>query len=85
MYTGAFLGQITPLVGIRDVEEHARRRRAWARGFGPAALREYEQLTTLRVRQLGDMLQQQREEVSLEKWFDYFALVQIPKASPDMR
>ncbi|EJF61644.1 cytochrome P450 [Dichomitus squalens LYAD-421 SS1] len=72
VYIGAFLGQIFPLVGISTVEEHVRRRRAWNRGLGPAALKEYEQLTTQRARQLADALEQQRR-VSLEKWFDYFA------------
>ena len=34
-----------PMVGIQDVDEHLRRRRAWNRGLGPAALKEYDVFT----------------------------------------
>ena len=62
-----------PFIGIQDVEEHARRRRAWNRGLGPAALKSYEDVMFGRVRQLLNLLEGQRGPVFLGRWIKYFA------------
>ena len=64
-----------PFIGIQDVEEHARRRRAWTRGLGPAALNGYEHIMARRVHQLVNTLEQQHSPVALEKWFQHFTCV----------
>ncbi|PIL22998.1 cytochrome P450 [Ganoderma sinense ZZ0214-1] len=62
-----------PFIGIQDVEEHARRRRAWNRGLGPAALKGYEHAMFSRVQQLVDLLEGQKGPLLLGKWIKYFA------------
>ena len=64
-----------PLVAIRDTDEHLRRRRAWTRGLGPAALKEFEHLIVRRARQLVDRLGEQEGAVSMGKWVNYFRCV----------
>nr|VWO94473.1 Cytochrome P450 monooxygenase AKT7 (EC (AK-toxin biosynthesis protein 7) [Ganoderma boninense] len=61
-----------PFIGIQDVEEHLRRRRAWTRGLGPAALKGYEHIMSKGVHQLVYALEQQQGLVALEKWIQYF-------------
>ena len=63
------------MVGIQDTETHLRRRKNWNRGMGPAAVREYEHFIAKRARQLADALERQQEkrEVVLGKWFNFFA------------
>ena len=78
MYTGAFLGQITPLVGIRDVEEHARRRRPWNRAFNWASVKEFEPVITNRVQQLVEALDARKGQViDLAEWIGFFTFVLI--------
>ena len=62
-----------PMVGIRDVGEHLNRRCPWNRGFSSAALHDYEDLIRIRAKQLAGRLAEERGEVILGKWFDYFA------------
>ncbi|KAI1791472.1 high nitrogen upregulated cytochrome P450 monooxygenase 2 [Ganoderma leucocontextum] len=62
-----------PVVGIRDIDEHLRRRRAWNRGLGPAALREYEHVLARRAQLLVRRLEDQEGEVNLGQWLNYFA------------
>ncbi|RDX41710.1 high nitrogen upregulated cytochrome P450 monooxygenase 2 [Lentinus brumalis] len=66
-----------PMVGIPDTEEHLRRRRAWNRGLGPVALREYEGIVAERARQLAARLEEQQGEVSLGQWVNYFGRVHL--------
>ena len=64
-----------PLVAIRDTDEHLRRRRAWNRGLGPAALRAYEGVLAHRARLLVSKLEERAregEEVDLGRWFGSF-------------
>ena len=61
-----------PMVGIMDTEEHLRRRRAWNRGLGPAALKEHDHLITKRARQLATGLGEQKGVVNLGRWFNAF-------------
>ena len=61
------------MTGIRDPEEHQRRRRPWNRGLAPAALREYDHRIAARVQQLVRRLEEQDGEVKLGKWFYYFS------------
>ncbi|KAI0682151.1 high nitrogen upregulated cytochrome P450 monooxygenase 2 [Cerioporus squamosus] len=73
-FIGAMLTETNiPMVGIMDVDEHLRRRRAWNRGLGPAALKEYEHLIVRRARQLVDRLGEQDGEVNIGKWLNYFS------------
>ncbi|TFK81542.1 high nitrogen upregulated cytochrome P450 monooxygenase 2 [Polyporus arcularius HHB13444] len=62
-----------PMVGIMDVEEHLRRRRAWNRGLGPAALKEHEHVVFKRARQLVERLGEQQGEVNIGDWLNYFS------------
>ena len=64
---------IPPLVGIRDIAEHAKRRRTWNRGFNPTAMRQYEPAVHERVLQLLEAIVQ-RGRVDLGENFGYFAL-----------
>ena len=63
------------LIGIVDVDEHLRRRRAWNRGLSTAAVREYEGLIAARARLFIERLGQQVGEISLDKWINYFSYV----------
>ena len=64
-----------PMVGIMNTEEHMRRRRAWNRGLGPGALKEYESRVATRVQQLVHRLEEQEGEVILGIWMNYFSYV----------
>ena len=64
-----------PMVGIMDTEEHLRRRRAWNRGLGPGALKEYESRVATRIQQLVHRLEEQEGEVILGTWMNYFSYV----------
>ncbi|GJE87389.1 cytochrome P450 [Phanerochaete sordida] len=56
-----FKPPVLPLVGLRDVQEHARRRRPWTRAFSSAALKEYEPVVARRGAQLVEILAEQKE------------------------
>ena len=56
------------MMGIRDPEEHARRRRPWNRGLSQAAIKEYEQPLVVRVQLLIRRLEEQKGEVDIAKW-----------------
>lgn len=61
------------MMGIRDPEEHARRRRPWNRGLSQAAVKEYEQPLMARVLLLIRRLEEQKGEVNLAKWTSMFS------------
>ncbi|KAL7277160.1 hypothetical protein ACG7TL_009006 [Trametes sanguinea] len=62
-----------PLVGILDPELHAERRKPWNRAFSAAALKEYEPLIANRVTQLVRVLSDQRGEIDVGRFFNYFS------------
>ena len=66
---------ILPLVAIGDPTEHARRRKAWNRGFSTTALKEYVPIITRRAGQLLSGLRDASNEgpVDLAQWISYFA------------
>ncbi|RPD68192.1 high nitrogen upregulated cytochrome P450 monooxygenase 2 [Lentinus tigrinus ALCF2SS1-7] len=73
-FIGAMLTETNiPMVGIMDSDEHIRRRRAWTRGLGPAALKEFEHLIVRRAQQLVDRLGEQEGVVNIGKWINYFS------------
>ncbi|KAH9940216.1 high nitrogen upregulated cytochrome P450 monooxygenase 2 [Epithele typhae] len=61
------------LVAVSDIEEHARRRRPWLRGFAPAAVKEYDALIAQRASQMRSALEEQKGVVQLGEWIDFFA------------
>ena len=64
-----------PMAGIQDTHVHLARRRSWARGLSPSALKEYEGLVGRRVRQLVRLLEAQDRAVLLGRMFNYFRCV----------
>lgn len=66
-----------PMVGIMDLDEHLRRRRAWNRGLGPGALKEYEGRVAGRAQQLIRRLEEQEGEVILGNWINYFSYADV--------
>ena len=75
-HVGGMLGHNNiPMVGIQDMDEHLRRRRAWNRGLSQNALKEYEQIIATRAQQLLHRLEEQQGEVILGNWFKYFSFV----------
>ncbi|OJT05136.1 Cytochrome P450 67 [Trametes pubescens] len=56
-----------------DTDEHLERRKAWARAFTPAALKEYHPMIAARAGQLVYALGQQDGEVDIAKWLNYFS------------
>ena len=66
-----------PMVGIMNLDEHLQRRRAWNRGLGPGALKEYEARVARRAQQLIRRLEEQQGEIILGTWINYFAYVDI--------
>jgi cytochrome P450 len=70
------MGVIPSLIGVRDRNDHIRRRRPWTRAFNTAAVKGYTPLLAKRLSQLLDVLssQQQRAgQVDLAAYIDYFA------------
>ena len=75
-YKGASLSETEiSFISIQEADEHARRRRPWARGLAPAALKGYDHIMATRVHQLVDVLGRQGGAVELGKWLNYFACV----------
>lgn len=75
-FIGAMLGvENVPMIGIMDTDEHLRRRRAWTRGLGPGALKEYEELLAARARQLVRRAGELDGEVVMGWWFNAFRCV----------
>lgn len=77
---GPWYNIINPTVSlqmVRDRKEHARRRKAWDRGFGAKALRDYE----ARVVRYSDELlaavdrfaKEGRGSINAAKWFNYYS------------
>ncbi len=63
------------MIGIQDTDVHLLRRRAWARGFTPTALKAYEDRISRRVSQLVARLEEQKGEILLNQWFNAFSYV----------
>lgn len=66
-----FKPPILPLVGMRDVADHTRRRRPWIRAFTPAALKEYEPVVAKRGAQLIEILTQ-KKHTDFVHWIHLF-------------
>lgn len=66
-----------PLIAIVDKHEHARRRRAWTRGFTTTALKGYESMVKNKSLQLIDTLASKnlKESVDLTQWLAFYAYV----------
>ncbi|RPD60596.1 high nitrogen upregulated cytochrome P450 monooxygenase 2 [Lentinus tigrinus ALCF2SS1-7] len=62
------------MMGLRDPEEHALRRRPWNRGLNQTAIKEYEHPLTARVQLLVRRLEEQKGEVDLSKWMGMFSM-----------
>ncbi|OBZ68837.1 hypothetical protein A0H81_11384 [Grifola frondosa] len=60
------------LVSLRDLNEHAVRRKIWNRAFSSAALKGYEEIIAKRAAQFVEGLEVQDSEVDLSKWFGWF-------------
>ena len=77
-FVGTFLSTTDiPMAGIQDIDEHLRRRRPWARGLGPSAIKGYKDRLTERVRELVILLEMQDKELALGKLFDHFSYVLV--------
>ncbi|KAL5507847.1 hypothetical protein ACEPAH_5465 [Sanghuangporus vaninii] len=71
---------VRSLIAIRDMQEHARRRKAWNRAFSTSSLKGYEPILVRRALQLTDMLEKQagakggpqKDAVNLVEWMRYF-------------
>ena len=75
-FVGTFLSTTNiPMAGIQEVDEHLRRRRPWARGLGPSAIKGYKDRLTERVRELLILLRLHDGELALERLFDHFSYV----------
>ncbi|TFK79340.1 high nitrogen upregulated cytochrome P450 monooxygenase 2, partial [Polyporus arcularius HHB13444] len=84
-FVGAMLTATNvPMVGIMDVDEHLHRRRAWNRGLGPAALKEYEHLVVGRARLLVERLGEQVGDVNIGNWINYFRFVLMSLGRKDV-
>ncbi|TFK81541.1 cytochrome P450 [Polyporus arcularius HHB13444] len=63
-----------PMAGIQDTQLHMARRRPWARGLAPSALKEYEGLVGKRTQQLVRLLEKRGGAVVLlGQVFNYFS------------
>lgn len=62
------------LIGQRDPQEHARRRRIWSRAFSSDALKGYSTHMFRRVEQLVEEMDRRAEStVDLTNWVSWFA------------
>ncbi|RPD52781.1 cytochrome P450 [Lentinus tigrinus ALCF2SS1-7] len=61
-----------PMVAIQDTDVHLRRRKLWQRGMSPSAIKEYEHFIARRARQLLDRMGEQKGEITIGNWFNYF-------------
>lgn len=62
-----------PLAGIQNLELHLERRKNWARGLNPAALKAYEPMIDNRTRELLTRLEEQIGQINISDWFNLFA------------
>ncbi|KAL0954589.1 hypothetical protein HGRIS_003549 [Hohenbuehelia grisea] len=66
-------GQTRSLVAVRDLHEHARRRKPWARALGTAALKNYEPIMKQRAHELVERLERTDGRVDLAEFISFFA------------
>ncbi|KAF9000695.1 cytochrome P450 [Cyathus striatus] len=64
---------VRPLISIRNISEHARRRRSWRKAFNTSALKGYESFVARRCLQLIEKLGKESIPVDLAKWISYFS------------
>ncbi|KAF8640255.1 hypothetical protein AX16_010150 [Volvariella volvacea WC 439] len=64
---------IKPMIAIRDRQEHARRRRPWARAFNSSALRDYEPIINNRTLQLMEHLSIEKGVIDLAGWISHWS------------
>ncbi|KAG6859792.1 hypothetical protein C0995_003925 [Termitomyces sp. Mi166 len=60
-----------PMIALRDIAEHARRRRPWAHAFGTAALKGYEEIVKKRSVQFAESVGQQMGAVDMMEWIAF--------------
>jgi len=61
---------------VRDIALHAKQRRAWDKGFGGGALKDYDQLLIKRTQELLANLESRirlGETVDISRWMKYFS------------
>jgi cytochrome P450 len=70
---------VNALIGIKDKQEHARRKRPWSKGFSTSALKIYESLVIKRILQFMEVLSSKnlKETINLTPWITYFGYVAI--------
>jgi cytochrome P450 len=70
---------VNALIGIKDKQEHARRKRPWSKGFSTSALKDYESFVIKRILQLMKVLSSKnlKETIDLTQWITYFGYVAI--------
>ncbi|CDO71117.1 hypothetical protein BN946_scf184844.g121 [Trametes cinnabarina] len=62
-----------PFVAIMDPVVHSERRKPWLRALSATAIKAYEPMVANRANQLMQVLREQRGEVPIGKFFNYFA------------
>ena len=64
------------MIGIRDLNDHARARKRWNRAFSTASVKEYEPIIVRRALQLAEELGKRTESVvDLAEWLSFFTYV----------
>ncbi|KAJ7650724.1 cytochrome P450 [Roridomyces roridus] len=65
--------KVRSLLGLRDPEEHQRRRRIWHRAFSASALKEYDLVVRNRLSQLVEILvDNSGKSMDLTQWMGHF-------------
>lgn len=73
--------KVRPLIATRSLQDHARRRKRWNRGFSTASVKGYEPIITRRALQLVLELEKRcsnidggdgRQPLDLAQWFSFF-------------
>ncbi|KDQ55995.1 hypothetical protein JAAARDRAFT_79518 [Jaapia argillacea MUCL 33604] len=67
-------GGVSPLLFVKDLAEHAKRRKAWMHGFSTAALKGYQELIIENTQTLMETFRRRESEVvDISQWMNYFA------------
>ncbi|KAF4980177.1 hypothetical protein FZEAL_3755 [Fusarium zealandicum] len=74
---GPFYNVMHPVVSlhmIKDIKEHAARRKTWDKGFGSKALRDYEPRVALHTKQLLSRVQDSNgAPFNASQWFNFYS------------